>query len=79
MGRVEDLSEKMNLENWPHQFAKDGEVRVIGKDDVTGDPMYAAPMICVHCHVKFVTGQQSRPPDPCPARTKKREMRRILG
>lgn len=79
MTRIDDLSQKMDLEHWPHQFSKDGDVVQIGIDQVTGDDIFAAPMACVHCGVKFISGKDSRPPDPCPARTKKREMRRILG
>lgn len=81
MTYIDDMSDrlKMDINNWPHQFTKEGEPKVIGRDDLTGDPIMAAPMVCVHCGVKFVSGQTNRPPDPCPARNKKREMKRILG
>lgn len=81
MGYVDDMSDrlKIDIKNWPHQFTKDGDPVQIGKEDLTGDPIMVAPMMCVHCGIKFVTGQTSRPPDPCPARNQKREMKRILG
>lgn len=76
---IDDLSEKMDLSTWPHQFTKIGEPTKIGEDQFTHDPIMAVRMGCVHCGVEFVAGQTNRPPDPCPARNKKREMKRILG
>lgn len=77
----DDLSDrlKMDVDNWPHQFSKDGEPYKVDVDMLTGDSVMAAPMFCVHCHVKYIAGKENRPPDPCPARNKKRELKRILG
>lgn len=68
---------KMDITNWPHQFTKDGKTFQIGETEE--GPLFAVPMICVHCQVKYINGKENRPSDPCPARTKKREMKRILG
>jgi hypothetical protein len=76
---IDELSERMDLNNWPHQFTKKDKPVQIGEDPETHDPIMAAPMVCVHCGAEFVAGQTSRPPDPCPARNKKRDMKRILG
>ena len=63
---------------WPHQFTKDGkEIQIGVRDDGTGEKIMTAPMICVHCAVKWLNGKESRPPDPCPARNDRREMKRI--
>lgn len=79
--KYDDISErlKMNITNWPHLFTKDGDPQQVGKDDLTGDPIMVAPMICIHCHVKYLNGRENRPPDPCPARNKNREMKRLLS
>lgn len=80
-----DLSEKieasMDLKNWPHRFTHDGRPYKIGEESVIGhgDPIMAAPMICMDCNIRFISGIDSRPPDPCPARTQKTEMKRILS
>lgn len=83
MSRIDDLSEKFDLHNWPHQFTKDGDPYKVGEEEDgvigKGDPIMAAPMICIRCHVKFISGMDNRPPDPCPARTKKTEMKRLLS
>jgi hypothetical protein len=60
---------------WPHQFTPNGKEYQIGEDN--GIPKFAKPMICVHCDKEFISGLQSRPPDPCPARTDKKELQRI--
>lgn len=80
MSYVDDMSDRlgMDVNNWPHQFTKDGEPKQVNVDEL-GDPVMVAPMVCVHCLVKYVSGKDNRPPDPCPARNKKREMKRILG
>jgi len=75
----EKATEGMDVRNWPHQFTKDGRDFQIGEDPATHDPIIAQPMICVHCHVKFVSGQTSRPPDPCPARTMQKEKKRLYS
>lgn len=63
---------------WPHQFTKDGkDIQVGVRDDGSNDPIMAVPMVCVHCYIKYVNGKDARPPDPCPARNEKREMKRI--
>lgn len=76
---IDELSEKMDLNNWPHQFTKTHTEKQIGRDELTGDPIIAVEMTCVHCMARYVAGLDARPPDPCPARSKKSEMKRILG
>lgn len=78
---TDDLSDrlKMNLDTWPHLFTKDDKPRQVGVDQLTGDPIMVAPMVCIHCHVKYINGMDNRPPDPCPARSKKSELKRILN
>jgi hypothetical protein len=67
---------------WPHQFTKNGKEYQIGEqpylDELTRKVM-AQPMICVHCHKEYVQGVDPRPLDPCPARSDKREKKRILN
>lgn len=72
-------TEGIDVRNWPHRFTKDGKEFKIGDDRQTGDPIIAQPMICMDCHVRFVSGQTSRPPDPCPARTMQREKKRLMS
>lgn len=83
MSYEKDLSEKMDLKNWPHRFTHDGKPYKIGEERESiiglGDPIMAAPMICMDCGIKFVSGVGTRPPDPCPARTQKTEMKRLLS
>lgn len=79
MGFIEKLEETMNLKDWPHRFTKDGIGAIIDKDRETGDPIITQPMICLDCHARYVSGRDNRPPDPCPARTKKSEMKRLLS
>lgn len=65
---------------WPHQFTKNGKEIQIGEEkftDNTTRPVYAQPMICVHCHQEYTQGKDGIPPGPCPARNDKREMKRI--
>lgn len=65
---------------WPHQFTKRGNPKQIGEEeflDNTKRPILAQLMVCVHCDVEFIQGQQAQPPGPCPARYDKREMKRI--
>lgn len=70
---------KMDVNNWPHLFTKIGEPKQVSTDLLTGDAEFTVEMMCIHCHVKYVAGKDNRPPDPCPARTKKSELKRILG
>lgn len=72
---------KMDVSNWPHQFSKTGkEVQTGETVDSEGNcfPKFAVPMVCIHCHVQYLNGRDARPPDPCPARNKNRELKRIL-
>jgi hypothetical protein len=65
---------------WPHQFTKSGKEVQIGEEKLTDNvmrPVMAQNMVCVHCGVEFVQGQDSPPLPPCPARNDKREMKRI--
>lgn len=83
MSHEDDLAAKYDLEHWPHQFTRNGPDELIGEDrdaegNVTGK-RFAVPMICVHCSIAFLNGKDQRPPEPCPARNRKREMKRILG
>lgn len=76
--------EGMDLQNWPHKFTRDGAEVQIGETKVEGSnnlkvPVYAIPMICVACHVKYIQGKDSVPPGPCPARSGKAELKRILN
>lgn len=67
-------------EYWPHQFTKHGKEKLIGEEkflDNTTRPIFAQPMICVHCHQEYVQGVDAPPPGPCPARNTRREMKRI--
>lgn len=79
MSYVDKLGEQFDLKNWPHRFTKEGPVRQIGEDPQTHDGIFAQPMICMDCQAKFVSGQTPRPADPCPARTKSKEMKRLLS
>lgn len=80
MSKYEDgLAKKMDLKNWPHLFTKTAREVQIGRDELTGDPIIAVEMTCIHCSARYINGQQNRPPDPCPARTQKTEMKRILS
>lgn len=75
--RIGDLSEQYDLKNWPHLFTKDGNTFQIGETEE--GPVFAVPMICIHCHATYVNGQTPRPADPCPARTKQKEMKRLFN
>lgn len=77
MSYIDDLDQKMNIRTWPHQFTKKGKEVQVG--EVDNDPIFAVPMVCVHCNVEYLNGKETRPPDPCPARNKNREMKRILS
>lgn len=79
MSYEEDLSERMDLKNWPHLFTKTAREVQVGTDNLTGDPLFAVEMTCIHCQARFISGKQPRPPDPCPARTQKSEMKRLLS
>lgn len=61
-------------EPWPHQFTKNGKGYEIGEG------IFAQTYICVHCYKEYV--KQFETPEwvnePCPARSTKREMKRIL-
>ena len=56
---------------WPHQFTRKG------RDYIGPHGQLLQPMICVHCYQEYMEGDESRPPDPCPARNDKRELKRI--
>lgn len=64
-------------EPWPHQFVKNGRGYEIGVDEL-GFPKYAQTYICVHCYEEYVNGFQDPLPNPCPARSTKKELKRIL-
>lgn len=74
MSRYEDINDRLKLRKnvWPHQFTKDGRAEQVGEE------RWHQPMVCVHCHKRFVSGRDSRPMDNCPARSDRREMKRIL-
>lgn len=78
MATSEEDKYKMNLKDWPHQFTKNGREFQIGEDEY-GEKYFAVEMACVHCGKTYVNGQTQRPPDPCPARNQRRELKRILG
>lgn len=67
---------KFKKDVWPHQFTKDGATTHIGTDRFN-IPMFATPMICVHCYKKYVSGVQPKPQEPCPARKDARELKRL--
>jgi len=76
--------ENMDLDNWPHKFARNGAEKQVGETKVEGSnnlkvPIFAIPMICVHCHTEFMQGRDAIPPGPCPARTGRNEVKRILN
>lgn len=85
MSFVDKLEENMNLKTWPHQFTKTGSKNEIGVDNSfmpDGEhamKVYSEEMICVHCHQRYWTRKDSPPPHPCPARSKRSEIKRILG
>lgn len=69
---------------WPHQFTRLGNPTQVGEqrldDAQTGHtmvPIMVQPMVCVHCHIEYKQGQENQPPGPCPARSTKRELKRI--
>jgi hypothetical protein len=65
---------------WPHQFTTDGQEVQIGEEYFTDNikrPIYAQPMICVHCGVRYIRGKESQPTGKCPARETKKELKRI--
>ena len=65
---------------WPHKFTKLGKPKQIGEEKLMGHttaPIMAQPMVCIHCGAEFVQGEQPPPPGPCPARTTKKELKRI--
>lgn len=70
---------KMDVDHWPHLFTKIGEPKQVSVDPLTGDANFTVEMVCIHCKQKYVAGKDNRPPDPCPARNKKSELKRILG
>lgn len=76
--------ENIDLQNWPHKFTKNGAEKQVGESKVEGSnnlkvPIFAIPMICVHCHIEFLQGRDPIPPGPCPARNGKAELKRILN
>lgn len=83
MKYIDKLEDQFDLKNWPHTFTKTGHTRVIGVEhDELGretDPIFAVEMECTHCHAKYLNGLENRPPDPCPARSKSSEMKRLLS
>lgn len=68
---------EMNLKDWPHLFTKTGKTYQIGENDEGG--IFAVEMTCTHCSIHYVNGQQTRPPDPCPARNERSELKRLLS
>lgn len=64
---------------WVHQFTRNGKEVQVSLDHTFDppEPIYAYPMVCVHCHVEFIQGKDARPPEPCPARNDKRETKRV--
>lgn len=78
MGKyIDELGERMDIKTWPHQFTKNGKEVQVG--EVNHDAIFVVPMVCIHCHVEYLNGKDGRPPDPCPARNKNREMKRLLS
>lgn len=66
----------MSKEFWQHQFTKRGPTKKVAEDEY-GDPVFEVEMVCVHCGVEYVNGRDNRPPDPCPARSDKKELNRL--
>lgn len=75
-------------DNWPHKFAPNGKEVQIGEEPLmstsedhgtTMRPIYAQPMICVHCHKEWMRGKDPQPQENCPARNTKQEIKRITG
>lgn len=64
---------EIDKEQWPHQFTKNGRGYELP------DGSYAQTYVCVHCFQEYVRNMQSPPPNPCPARSDERELRRVLG
>lgn len=66
---------------WPHKFTKDGDATQIGEEplyDHTMKPIMSQPMVCVCCGITFIQDGKTGPPSgACPARTTKKEMRRL--
>lgn len=71
---------------WSHQFTKNGNEVQIGEQALYNDdagmskkmrPIYAQPMICVHCHTQWMKGRDSQPVGSCPARSDKSEAKRL--
>lgn len=65
---------------WPHQFAPHGEAKKIGEEQVLDklvQPIMAQPMVCVHCNAEWLRNKEPQPQGACPARTDKRELKRI--
>lgn len=74
----------VDTKNWPHKFTKHGKEVQFGEEKVPGSnnliqPIYAIPMICVCCHKEFMQNKDPIPPGPCPARTERSELKRILN
>lgn len=70
----------MTAEYWPHQFTKDGPETQIGEEQMLDNltrPIMAQHMVCVHCTTGFIRNKDPQPTGSCPARSTKREMRRI--
>ena len=65
---------------WPHQFTPNGKEVQIGEESFTDNlkrPIYAQPMVCVHCHKEYMKGKDAQPTGKCPARETKKELNRI--
>lgn len=84
--REQELAKKgIQLGSWPHQFTKSGNRKQTGEDQgfkPDGEhalKLYSEEYYCIHCKQSYWSRQQTPPPPPCPARNKKREMKRILG
>jgi hypothetical protein len=72
----------MSEDFWPHKFTKLGDEYQIGERQVfdnTSAPVMAQRMVCVSCGVEFVKGKDVQPTGKCPARTTKKEMKRLKG
>lgn len=69
-------------DNWPHQFRPNGKEKQIGEQKFTDNimrPIMAQPMVCAHCGKEYLRGKDSQPQGNCPARSTKKELKRITG
>lgn len=61
--------------NWPHRFTRDGKEIKVGEDG--GVPLFKVPMICIDCHIKYMTRMENKPVGACPARNDRKEYKRL--